>query len=288
MDLSIITVTWNSEDKIIKQIESVKKHADNIKFEQIIVDNGSKDKSLEVIKNYISKNNIKNIKVIDAKQNLGFGRANNLAFKQATGKYLLFLNPDMQISDGQLKDVKKYMDENPEVGISSVKLVDQDNNVNKQALPRKFPSFLVLYLFVSKASLIFPFLLEDYLMSGFDINKNQQVDSVRGSFMFTRKSFLDKLGWAFDPRYFIWFEDVDICREAKKHNYKIMHLNIMTCVDYIGQSFKQRESFWKYDKFTTSLLQYAQKWHGPSWSVPLSVIQIPVKFLMKFRENFVK
>ncbi len=288
MDLSIITVTWNSEDKIIKQIESVIKHTDNIKFEQIIVDNGSKDNSLEVIKNYINKNNIKNIKLIDAKKNLGFGRANNLAFKQATGKYMLFLNPDMQISEGQLKDVKTYMDENIEVVISSVKLVDQDGNANKQALPRKFPSFLVLYLFVSKASLFFPFLLDDYLMSGFDINKNQQVDSVRGSFMFTRKSFLDKLGWSFDPRYFIWFEDVDICREAQKLNYKVMHLNIMTCVDFIGQSFKQRESFWKYDKFTTSLLQYAQKWHGHSWSIALGVIQVPVKFLMKFRESFVR
>ena len=284
MHLSIITVTWNSSETICKQIASVQKHAEGLSFEQIIVDNGSSDKSLETINTYIKDNDLKNITVIDAKKNLGFGRANNMAFDQAKGEYVLFLNPDMQISDGQLKDLKTYMDKNTDVGISSVRLVDQDNIVNKQALPRLFPTFTILYLFVSKASLFFPFLLNDYLMEGFDIDKQQQVDSVRGSFMFTRKSFLDTLGWAFDPRYFIWFEDVDICKEANKHNLKVMHLPLMTCVDYIGQSFKQRQSFWKYNQFTTSLLQYAQKWHGPSWSIPLSIVQVPIKFLMKVRE----
>jgi len=288
MDLSIITVTWNSADNICKQIESVKKHTDNISYEQIIVDNGSKDNTVEVVEQYIKDNNLENVKCIEAKQNLGFGRANNLAFEQAKGTYVLFLNPDMQISDGQLKTVYQYMERNKHVAITSAKLVDEEGKPNMQAMPRRFPSFTILYLFVSKASLFFPFLLNHYLMDGFDINKEQRVDSVRGSFMFTRKSFLDTLGWAFDPRYFIWFEDVDICREAYKHGYSIVYLPVITCIDFIGQSFKQRESYWKYDKFTTSLLQYAQKWHGPSWSIPLNIIQIPIKFLMKFRESFVK
>lgn len=96
-------------------------------------------------------------------------------------------------------------------------------------------------------------------------DKEQEVDSVRGSFMIMRREVFEKLGFAFDPRYFIWFEDVDICREVQRLGYKVVHTPIISCVDYIGQSFKQRTTLWKQKNFTKSMLQYFQKW-TPSYT----------------------
>ena len=97
-------------------------------------------------------------------------------------------------------------------------------------------------------------------MRDMDPDQEQEVDSIRGSFMLMRREFLDKTGWAFDPRYFIWYEDVDICREAKRHGYKVIYTPIITCVDYVGQSFKKRTTLWKQKQFTKSMLSYFQKW----------------------------
>ena len=101
-------------------------------------------------------------------------------------------------------------------------------------------------------------------MKNFDAEREQEVDSVRGSFLFMRRDLVWKLGWAFDPRYFFWFEDVDICREARRLGYKVVYTPIISCLDYVGQSFKKRDTLWKQKQFTKSMLQYFQKWE-PWW-----------------------
>ena len=97
-------------------------------------------------------------------------------------------------------------------------------------------------------------------MKDFNPNLEQEVDSVRGSFMLVRRELIEKLGWGFDPRYFFWFEDVDLCREAKRLGFKVVYTPIISCVDYFGQSFKQRTSIWKQKVFSRSMLTYFQKW----------------------------
>jgi len=99
-------------------------------------------------------------------------------------------------------------------------------------------------------------------MKDFDGDKEQEVDSVRGSFMLMRRDVVEKLGFAFDPRYYIWYEDVDICREVKKMGLKVMYSPVITAIDYVGQSFKKQESLWKQKNFTRSMLTYFQKWEA--------------------------
>ena len=71
---------------------------------------------------------------------------------------------------------------------------------------------------------------------------------------------MEKLGWAFDPRYFIWFEDVDICRETKKLGYLIKYTPTTVCIDYFGQGFNKKGTLWKQKTFTDSMLKYFRKW----------------------------
>lgn len=254
MDLSVITVTWNSAKLIGEQIRSVKAGCTSLSCEEIVVDNGSKDGTVSLIRSEFPE-----VLVLENTQN-GFATANNMALKQAKGEWLLFLNPDMRVEPGSLDRIVSWMKDHPEVAIVSPKLVDEHGNLNKDATPRRFPRLWEQVALLLKLPHVFPHLLDGYYMTDFDSDREQVVDSVRGSFMLMRRDFVEKLGWAFDPRYFIWYEDVDICREALRQGLKVMYTPSITCVDYVGQSFKQRDTVWKQKNFTKSMLTYWQKW----------------------------
>ena len=255
MDLSVITVTWNSRDLIGEQIRSVFSGCKDILCEEIVVDNGSSDGTVEYVSSEFS-----NVHVIANKKNMGFGAANNQGVAVAKGEFLLFLNPDMRVDFGSLDVILKWMKDRPNVGIVSPKLVDEKGNLNIDAQPRRLPRVWEQVALILKLPHLFPSIMDGYLMKNFDADKEQEVDSVRGSFMLVRRDIIDKLGFAWDPRYFIWYEDVDICRETKRLGYRVMHTPIITAVDYVGQSFKQRTTLWKQKHFTKSMLTYFQKW----------------------------
>lgn len=255
MNLSIITVTWNSAKLIGEQIESVKTGCRDISFEEIVVDNGSADETVKIV-----KENFPSVKLIDNKKNLGFAASNNIAAAMSTGEFLLFLNPDMRVAPGSLDKMVEWMRSRPDVGLASCKLVDEKGELNGDAQPRRFPGLFDQLAIILKLPHLFPSILNNYMFKGFNADKEQEVDSIRGSFMIMRREVFEKMGFAFDPRYFIWFEDVDTCREVQRLGYKVVHTPIISCVDYIGQSFKQRTTLWKQKNFTKSMLTYFQKW----------------------------
>lgn len=274
--LSIITVTWNSSELIERQIESVISGCKNISFEQILVDNASTDSTVSMVKTKYPQ-----VHCIANTENKGFAAANNQALSLATGEFFLFLNPDMHVEAGSLDVLVDWMQNHSDVGVASVKLVDEKGYVNEEALPRRFPRICEQIALILKLPHLVPHILDQYLMKGFEVNKEQDVDSVRGSFMIVRRELIEKLGFAFDPRYFIWFEDVDLCREAKRLGYRVVHTPVISCVDYIGQSFKKRESVWKQKNFTRSMLTYFQKWE-PWWKWMWISLVRPVGIFLVF------
>ncbi len=255
MDLSIITIAWNADELIAEQIKSVKAGCKNISFEEIIVDNASADKTIEII-----EKNFPEVRLLKNNTNTGFAYPNNQAAKLATGEFLLFLNPDMRVDDGSLDKMVEWMRARPDVGLASCRLVDQHGNLNRSALPRRFPGLWDQLAIVFKLPHVFPSIVDKYLFKDFNADVEQEVDSVRGSFMIMRREVYEKLGWAFDPRYFIWFEDVDLCREVKKMGLKVVYTPVISCVDYVGQSFKKINFFWKQKQFITSMVKYFWKW----------------------------
>jgi len=254
MKISVITVTWNNSKTIEKQIKSVKKGAGDIEFEEIIIDNGSKDDTVEIIKKY------KEIKLIQNTDNKGFAHANNQGYKIAQGEFILFLNPDNELEENSLGKLIQKMKDDKNIGLLSVKLTDKNKKFNKCAGPRRFPKLSDQLALLLKIPHLFPKVLDKYLMTDFDPEAEQEVDSVRGAFMLVKKEILDRLGFGFDPRYFIWFEDVDLCQEIKKIGLKVIYTPEVSCVDLVGQSFNQRTSLWKQKVFTKSMLLYFKKW----------------------------
>jgi len=180
-----------------------------------------------------------------------------------------------------------WMEKREDVSIASPKLVDEFGKPNENAKPRRFPTLFDQVAVLLKLPHLFSHILDNYLYKGFDFNKEQEVDSVRGSFMLTRREFLDKLGWAFDPRYFIWFEDVDICREAWKNGYKVMYTPVISCLDYVGQNFKRLSSLQKQKWFTASMVKYFEKWHSV-WEWMIILILRPVAIMLVWVESKIK
>ena len=273
MDLSIITVTWNCEKFIAEQILSVQNGCQNISFEQIIVDNGSVDNTVALV------HQMNRVTCIVNRVNAGFAAANNQGAKIAKGEFLLFLNPDTRVMPGSLDIIVQWMREHQDVGLASCKLVDETGNLNFAAQPRRFPGLADQLALILKIPHLFPGVLNRYLFKDFNPDKEQEVDSVRGSFMLLRREIYDRLGWAFDPRYFIWFEDVDLCREVKRLGLKVVYTPVITAVDYVGQSFKQRATFWKQRQFTRSMLSYFKKWE-PRYKSALIALARPVGVAM--------
>ncbi len=255
LDLSIITVTYCSEKQIETLIRSVQKGCSKISYEHILVDNGSSDNTLALIQSFGDA-----VICLDNKENLGFSKANQLGYQKSKGCYLLFLNPDMEVEEKSLDKLFEWMDSRSEIGIAGCRLVDHEGKFNQEAAPRRFPRLYEQFIILLKLQKLFPKSLDRYFYQDLDFSKEQVVDSVRGSFMLMRRELTNLLGWPFDPRYFIWFEDVDICREAKKHGFGVVYTPIVQCKDAIGQSFKQRNRKWRFRQYSESLLIYLKKW----------------------------
>ncbi len=254
IDLSVITVTWNSAKYISGQIKSVGIACQNINFEEIILDNASSDNTASLIERYFP-----NVKLIKNNFNAGFAGGYNKAVQIAQGKYFLYLNPDMEMRSS-IVPLVDYLTQHPEVGMVSGKLVTKSGEINPHALPRRFPTGLEVLAIFFKLPHIFPKILNNYLYKEKKWDQIQEVDSVRGSFMLVRRELVDRLGFAFDPRYFLWWEDVDLCREIHRLGYKIIYNPATVCADGVGRSFSRRGLIWKQWRFFSSAIKYFRKW----------------------------
>lgn len=282
MDVSVITVTWNSARFIGEQIVSVGAGCMKSSFEHFIVDNHSADATTALIRKKFPQ-----VKLLPQNTNKGFGAANNLAAAVATGRYFLLINPDMRVAPGSIDAAVAWADAHPRAGVVGVRLTNPTGEVNANTAPRRFPTVFEEVALNIKLPWLFASLLKRYMARDLDLQKEQTVDSVQGSFMLVRRSVYEKLGHLFDPKYFIWFEDVDLCREVKRIGLEVWYVPSITCVDFGSQSFKLRRPVWKQKAFIKSQLIYFKKW-GPAYAQFLIYCSIPLSmFIALVRSLFV-
>lgn len=267
MKLSIVTVTHNSAAVISDQIASIRDAAGDLEIEQIIIDNASTDTTVDILKR-------EDVLLIENKTNLGFAAANNQALAHTTGEFFLFLNPDMVLEQGSLPTLMTWMEQESNVGIAGVRLLTQAGNDHPQAGPRRFPTVVSLLIRLFKLPHLFPFLMHRYEMRNFDRTRQADVDSLRGSFLLVRREIIETLGFAFDPRYFIWFDDVDLCKEAHRLGWRVVYTPIISAVDIVGHSFSQVNPVLNQLRFTHSMMAYAKKWL-PTYQSLLLIVARP-------------
>ena len=154
MQLSVIIVSYNTKELTLKTLASIEKSLTKNSslakdLEVIVVDNRSTDGSFEALKKFQSESF--NLKVVDGKENLGFGKANNLGFKYATGQYILFLNSDTTVHAGALEKLVTYyqnhQQDKKKLGFLAAQLLNVDGSWQSQGgdLPNLFTIFNTMF-----------------------------------------------------------------------------------------------------------------------------------------------
>ncbi len=265
MDLSIIIVSWNVKEKLRANLKALLESQGDFQREIFVIDNFSQDGSAEMVAREFPE-----VKLIVNQENLGFAKANNQALKLACGRYVLLLNPDMRVYPDTLLKSLAWAQANPQAVVSSCRLENEQGNLIKHV--RRFPKFLDQLAIILKLPHIFPKINSHYLYTNFDYTKAAKVDSVRGAFFLINTEAYQKISQGapllLDEQYFIWFEEVDFCRQVYKLGGEVWYQPGAACLDYIGQSFKQVKRQGKQKYFRDSMLVYFRKWE-PKWQAQI-------------------
>lgn len=206
----------------------------NIKAEIFVVDNSSTDGSKDFFKERFA-----NVKFIWNKDNIGFSRANNIALKQATGKYILFLNPDTLLPEDCLERSISFLESHSEAGALGIKMLDGSGNFLKES-KRAFPSPLTSFYKLSGLTKMFPHskIFSKYYLGNLDEKQNQEVDVLAGAFMMVPKKIIDSVG-SFDEDFFMYGEDIDLSYRIQKAGYKNLYLADSCIIHFKGESTKR-------------------------------------------------
>ncbi|KKU78982.1 MAG: family 2 glycosyl transferase [Candidatus Peregrinibacteria bacterium GW2011_GWA2_47_7] len=220
MKLSIIILNYKSFSELDGALQALQQFPSRQETEIIIVDNNS-DQPLEE-KAFLETWG-RGVRFIKNAENVGFGKGNNIGVAQAFGQYLLVHNPDVRVWEGALDEAIGYLETHPTVGILGGQLRFPEGTI--QDSYRTFPS---LFDQVIKRA---EFLrrhrslrrrVSTYLMWEKDPSVTESVDWVVGGFMFIRKKAFEALN-GFDERYFLFMEDVDLCRQMWMHGWQVVY-----------------------------------------------------------------
>ncbi|MCA2005282.1 MAG: glycosyltransferase [Ignavibacterium sp.] len=233
-DLSIIIVNYNVKEYLKNLLHSIKKASQNLSTEIFVVDNASDDGSVEMIREKFPE-----VKLIANEKNLGFGKANNLALKEANGKFLLLINPDTLVAEDTFSKLIEFFESHPDAGMVGCKILNPDGTL-QLACRRSFPGPWTSFTKVTGLSSLFPKskLFARYNLTYLDENQTYEVDAISGSFMMMRKEVYDKVG-GFDEQFFMYGEDLDLCYRIQKAGYKIYYVHSTQIIHYKGESTKR-------------------------------------------------
>ena len=213
IDLSFITINYNSSILTIKLIESIVAQTKDLSFEIIIVDNASKKDDLFKLKNFVSDKI--NIKLIENSINSGFASGNMLGINYVKGKYYFFINNDCILLNNTSKILKDFLDFNEDVGLATAKVLD--NNGNYSSSYKQFPH-LIKQLFGNSIQRIVS--KNRFPSNKIKLEKNSEVEVVSGSCMFFRRDVFRSIG-GFDTVFFLYCEEEDICKRVWDFGKKV-------------------------------------------------------------------
>lgn len=217
-DLSIIIITWKAKYLLKKCLDSIYNSNFRGSREIIVVDNGSFDGSVEMIKQKYPK-----ITLIENSHNKGVSRARNQGLKIAQGRYCLLLDDDAMLGKETLQILVAVMDRDQKVGIGGPKLLYPDGQLQYSC--RTFPTPITVLLRGTPLGHRFPnnHFLRKHLLKDFDHNSLKEVDSVLGACMIIRKETVKDLNYL-DEGYFFAYEDTDLCLRAWKRGWTVLYI----------------------------------------------------------------
>jgi glycosyltransferase, family 2 len=282
--VSIIIVNYNTKQLTLDCIRSIYKYTKDIDFEVIVVDNASSDNSVEAI-----RESFPIVNVIEPKENLGFGRANNLGAKYAQGEYLFLLNSDTLLIENSIKKLYDFYTENQEklhIGVLGCTLVDKDLNLINSG--GDFPTIWKYIFDIPLRTINRIFKTKHSSSTRYIFNQPiTKVDMVTGADMFLSKEIFDKVK-GFDKRFFLYYEETNMEYNLTKLGYLHYIINHTKIIHLEGGSMAY--SNWKRKIIYNSQTLYFKLNHPNIFWIygVFELFIIPLRLLQlkySFREN---
>lgn len=236
IDVSLIIVNWNVRELLRACLQSLRDAAGlpMDRMQVIVVDNASVDGSAEMVRREFPE-----VVLIDNADNVGFGRANNQALPLCVGRQVLLLNPDTVVLDGAVGKLVALMDRQPDIAVAGCRLLNGDHTLQRWtggAYPR-LANLANHYFFLDRllpsAWRPMPLYLDR------DVGADLDVDWVSGACMILR---MDRLqGRLFDPDYFMYGEDMELCHRLKQAGGRVVYTPVASIIHYQGESMKQQQ-----------------------------------------------
>ncbi|MEQ1637912.1 MAG: glycosyltransferase family 2 protein [Methylococcales bacterium] len=253
--VSVIIVSWNAREYLRDCLNSIDQTSASCVLEVIVVDNGSKDGSSEMV-----EEEFKNVTLIRAGGNLGFSRANNLAMKIAKGSFFALVNSDVIVHPKCMETLAVFLEQHNDVGLVGPQVIGGDGNL--QRTRRKVPTVWNTVCRILALDRIF----SDWQMfSGFEVpyrdhKKCSEAEVLSGCFLVARKKAVDEIG-GMDEQFFFYGEDIDWCKRFSNAGWGLMFVPEALATHFGGGSTANAPLYYSIE-ILRATLKYWRKHHG--------------------------
>ena len=271
MKISVVIVNYNVKYYVGQCIDSVRRALQGIDSEIIVVDNHSRDGSVD----YLSK--IEGVRIIESGHNLGFSKANNIAIRQSTAEYVLMLNPDTIVAEDAIRMIIDFADSHPQAGGIGVRM-HNDWGTTARESRRGLPSPMTSFYKIIGLSKRLPQHRKygRYYMGWLPWDSPSRIEVVSGACFLVRRKAIDEVG-LMDEDYFMYGEDIDLSYRLLKGGWENWFVPA-DIIHYKGES-TQKTSFNYVHVFYNAMLIFMRKHYSHlSWLI-IWPLQIAVYFI---------
>ncbi len=254
IDLSVVILNYNTVDLTRICLRTVlASKLEKYRMEVIVCDNGSTDGSIEMI-----QKEFPTVTLIENKKNLGFAAGNNPGIRRSKGRFILLLNTDTEVPAHTLAPMIGFMDDHPEVGASTCKLLLSDGSMDP-ACHRGFPTPWVAFTYLAGLEKLFPKtkLFGEYHQGYKDLETIHEVDCIVGAFFLVRQEVIGQIG-LMDEDYFMYGEDIDWAYRIREKGWKIIYNPTVTILHKKKQS--GRANILRKRRVTTEIYFHKYNW----------------------------
>jgi N-acetylglucosaminyl-diphospho-decaprenol L-rhamnosyltransferase len=246
-DVSAVIVTYNARPWIERSIESIRGDV----RELIVVDHGSTDGTVEVVRERFPE-----ARVLE-RENRGFGAGNNAGMREASGDYVLLLNPDAWFLGDGLEQLVAFAEEHPEAGVVGPKLLHPDGSLQRSVRADPTPWRIAKEWFYLRKLAPRSRIFNAYHGGPVDYESVYEAEWLGGACLLVRRTALDEVG-GFDEDFFLFSEELDWCYRFRQHGWKVLLFPGAAVTHVIGASNDPR----RYTDLVVSQLRFLQKHRG--------------------------
>lgn len=265
IDVSVVVVSYNTRELLAACLRSVVEQTPGLLLELIVVDNGSTDGSLDMLRAAFPA-----VRLIANGENLGFATATNQGIRASSGRLVLLLNPDTVVLDRAIERMAVFMDERPHVGACGCRLIFPDGAFQPSAFP--FPSVWSALYEYSGAFEHVPALARRLVRGWIDPRPEQTrpVMWCSGACLMVSRACIGDVG-LLDPGFFMYSEEVDWCRRMQRSAWQVYYLADAVVVHYLGRS-QADGSYGRRLRQLRGELHYLRKWHGAGYAAAYRIV----------------